>query len=389
MNDQAPSFGTARDAPPYFAGRRKELEALGDRLRYIRETSDPRGGMVLIDGVQGVGKTRLLAQFASAVAADDHRTAVLNVPVVDLPNELAIFAAIVDALGGNDRIAKQIADAAGGVTSAKIAGVGVSAQRPSPLGLSINAMLVRSTRGGLWRGRTLLLAVDEIQAIGVEGRRTLLALHEGLHECPIMLVGAGLQHAAVRLAAAMPAADGTMDTSGISRFGERLTLGPLDQTDALAAIVLGLDALQLDIDENHAKRLAAASMGFPQHIHCYLRGAVEAATQHGDLNTDTALSAALAYGHAQRVRYYNERLDSMERPALMLTLAKHMHDRGEKVLFWDDATTALAAPDANDVLRDAVAKGVLTTDQYHRVSFGMPSFHDYMAAEAARHQPKQ
>lgn len=93
MNDQAPSFGTARDAPPYFAGRRKELEALGDRLRYIRETSDPRGGMVLIDGVQGVGKTRLLAQFASAVAADDHRSAVLNVPVVDLPNELAIFAA--------------------------------------------------------------------------------------------------------------------------------------------------------------------------------------------------------------------------------------------------------------------------------------------------------
>lgn len=389
MNDQAPAFGTARDAPPYFAGRRKELEALRDRLRYIRETSDPRGGMVLIDGVQGVGKTQLLAQFASAVAEGDHRTAVLNVPVVDLPNRLALFAAIVEAIGGNDRIAKQIADAAGGVTGATIAGVGVSTQRPSPLDLSINAMLVRSKRGGLWQGQTLIVAVDEIQAIGVEGRRNLLALHEGMHDCPIMLVGAGLQHAAARLAAAMPAADGTLDTSGISRFGERLTLGPLDKTDALAAIVLGLNALGLDIDENHATRLAHASMGFPQHIHCYLRGAVEAATRHGDLNTDAALATTLAYGHAQRVRYYNERLDSMERPALMLTLAKHMRERGEKVLFWDDATTALAAPDADEVLRDAIAKGVLTTDQYHRVSFGMPSFHDYMAAEAARHQPKR
>ena len=387
MNDQAPAVGTARDAPLYFAGRRKELEVLSGRLHYIRETNDPRGGMVLVDGVQGVGKTQLLAQFASTAAEGDQRTAVLNVPVADLANRLALFAAIVEALGGNDRIAKQIADAAGGVTGAKIAGVGVSAQRPSPLDLSINAMLVRSKRSGLWQGRTLLLAVDEIQAIGVEERRTLQAIHEGMHECPIMLLGAGLQHAAMRLAAAMPAPDGSMDVSGISRFGERLTLGPLEPADALAAIVLGLDALGLRIDQNHAIRLAAASMGFPQHIHCYLRGAVQAAAQHGDLNTDAAMSAALAYGHAQRVRYYNERLASMERPALMLTLAKHMRDCGENVLFWDDATTVLAVPDAGDVLSDAVAKGVLTTDQYHRVSFGIPSFHDYMAAEAARHQP--
>ena len=34
MTDQATSFGTARDAPPYFAGRRKELETLRTRLRY-------------------------------------------------------------------------------------------------------------------------------------------------------------------------------------------------------------------------------------------------------------------------------------------------------------------------------------------------------------------
>ena len=389
MNDKALSFGTARDAPPYFAGRRKELETLRERFRYIRETSDPRGGMVLIDGVQGVGKTQLVAQFAAEAAEDDHRTAVLNVPVADLANPLALFAAIVGALGGNDRIAKEIADAADCVTSARVAGVGVSAERPSPLGLSINAMLVRSKRGGLWQGRTLVLAVDEIQAIGVEGRRTLQALHEGLYECPLMLVGAGLQHTAMRLAAAMPTADGTMDTGGISRFGERLTLGPLSQADALTAIVRGLKALGLAIDDAHANQLAAASMGFPQHIHCYLRGAVEAAAQHGNLNTNAAISAALAHGDTQRIRYYNERLDSMERPAAMLTLAKHMGDCGEKVLFWDDATAALAMPDADDVLNDAIAKGVLTTDQYHRVSFGIPSFHDYMAAEAARHQPKK
>ena len=166
MTNQAPSFGTARDAPPYFAGRRKELETLRERFRYIRETSDPRGGMVL-DGVQGVGKTQLVAQFATEAAEDDHRTAVLNVPMADLASPLALFAAIVGALCGNDRIAKEIADAAGGVTSAKIAGVGVSAERPSPLGLSINAMLVRSKRGGLWQGRTLVVAVEPLRGRGL------------------------------------------------------------------------------------------------------------------------------------------------------------------------------------------------------------------------------
>ena len=387
MNDDASPFGTARDVPPYFAGRHSELKVLHDRLQYIRKTRDPHGGMVLVDGVQGVGKTQLLSQFGSAAVQDDHRTAILRVPAADLANPLALFAGIVHALGGDDRAAKQIADEAGGLTGAKIAGVGVSAQRGTPLGLSINAMLVRSKRGGLWQGRTLVVAVDEIQAIGVDERRTLLALHEGMHECPIMLVGAGLQHAAMRLAATMPKADGTVDESGISRFAERLTLGPLDETDASTAIVRGLEALGVDIDEARAGPLATASMGFPQHIHGYLRGAVEAAAQHGNLDSDAAIVDALAYGDAQRTRYYNERLASMERPALMLTLAKHMHGRGDKVLFWDDAASALATPDADDVLNDAIAKGVLTTDQYHRVSFGIPSFHDHMGAEAAHHHP--
>ena len=71
----------------------------------------------------------------------------------------------------------------------------------------------------------------------------------------------------------------------------------------------------------------------------------------------TTAGAALTYGDAQRVRYYNERLDGMERPALMLTLAERMGACGEKVLFWDDAIAALATPDADAVLNDAVAKG--------------------------------
>ena len=394
MNANAKLFGSARDAPPYFAGRRKELDVLRQRLEYIRGTGDPRGGLVLIDGVQGVGKTQLLEQFTSA-AAKDSGAAVLNVPSSGLANELALFARIVEALGGTDSMARQMADAAGGLTSAKIASVGVSAQRPDRLGLSINDMLVRSKRnGGLWRKGTLIIAVDEIQAIAAEDRRILKVLHDGLHGCPILLLGAGLQHATTRLAANLPAQDGRLDASGISRFAERLTLGPLDRGDALQAIVLGLDAMGHRLGEERATALAEASMGFPQHIHGYLRGALQAAAKHGCLDTDAALKSALAFGDQQRARYYQERLRSMERPSRMLDLAKHMIASGKRLAFWDEAAAALsrddrdgpasdAAAEANSVLADAVSKGVLTTDEYHRVSFGIPLFHDYMAAEVA------
>ena len=383
-------FGSARDVPPYFAGRRDELAILNKRLEYIRSTGDPRVGLVLIDGVQGVGKTQLLRRFASA-ATEDRRTAVLNVPTSGLANELALFANIVEALGGSDSMARQMADAAGGLTSAKIAGVGVSTQRADRLGLSINDMLVRSKRSGLWRDRTLIIAVDEIQAVAAEDRQTLKALHDGLHGCPILLASAGLQHAATRLAADLPAQDGRMDTSGISRFAERLTLGPLDHSDALQAIVLGLDAMGHRVAEEQAIALAKASMGFPQHIHGYLRGAVQAVEVHGDLGTDAALTSALAFGDQQRVRYYQERLRSMKRPARMLALAQHMVESGKRIVSWDEAAAAISANDtasrsateAHDVLSDAVSKGVLTTDEYHRVSFGIPSFHDHMAAEVA------
>ena len=129
-------------------------------------------------------------------------------------------------------------------------------------------------------------------------------------------------------------------------------------------------------------------MGFPQHIHGYLRGALQAAAEHGDLGTEAALQHALDMGNQRRVYYYQERLRGMRQPSRMLTLAKHMVESGKRTLFWDEAAAAIATNDsasdeADSVLADAVSKGVLTTDEYRRVSFGIPSFHDHMVAEVA------
>ena len=61
---QPAKLRSEREPPPYFAGRAKELAALRKRLDDLCETGDPSGGMALIIGVPGVGKTQLGRKFA-------------------------------------------------------------------------------------------------------------------------------------------------------------------------------------------------------------------------------------------------------------------------------------------------------------------------------------
>lgn len=51
-------LGNERDRPLHFGGRDRELRALHKRLRFVASQRDPGGGMVLVDGIQGVGKTQ-------------------------------------------------------------------------------------------------------------------------------------------------------------------------------------------------------------------------------------------------------------------------------------------------------------------------------------------
>lgn len=64
MSEPAPvGLGTERDAAPYFAGRHTELAALSKRLDHLCRTGDPRGGIALVVGVPGAGKTQLGRKF--------------------------------------------------------------------------------------------------------------------------------------------------------------------------------------------------------------------------------------------------------------------------------------------------------------------------------------
>ena len=61
-----------RNEPFHFAGRHRELRVLRGRVEYLlSRPHDTGGGMVLIDGIQGIGKTQLALEFSRRMCADN------------------------------------------------------------------------------------------------------------------------------------------------------------------------------------------------------------------------------------------------------------------------------------------------------------------------------
>ena len=251
-----------------------------------------------------------------------------------------------------------------------------------------SALLDASKHAGIWgdakRGKALLLVVDEIQTIQPLGMGALRVLHQGDHGCPILLLGIGLQHTQHVLA---NPADGS---AGISRVAAPLRLAPLSESEALDAVRGNMGALGHDIAEPSASALAKASQGFPQHIHGYLTGALEAIDEHGSLEANGALEQALQAGDQARADYYATRLDMLADQDAMLPVIETMLATNRDSLRRSEAVAAAnrASSDGEAAVRQAIAHGVLTSE-HGAVSFGIPSFHQHMADLLGEHQRLQ
>ena len=113
-----------RQAPLYFAGRKDELDALNVELNALCATGKAPGGLRLVTGVPGVGKTQLAVKYTDRVA----RTKVNGVDVHtlilepnDLKDETSLFRSICDGLGeaaAGDRVAQAAIAALRGRVSA-------------------------------------------------------------------------------------------------------------------------------------------------------------------------------------------------------------------------------------------------------------------------------
>ena len=384
---QRAKLRSQREPPPYFAGRAKELAALNKRLDNLRETGDPTGGMALIVGVPGAGKTQLGRKFAEDAAARD----ALNIrrlfaDTSMLENDVDLFMAIARALDA-EAAGRKVADLDTRSTG-RNAGIGMfrgglTREHARHTG-SLSALLHASQHAGMWKRKALVLVIDELQTVQPQGMRALRALHQGDHRCPILLLGIGLQHTQQVLGGAP---DGV---AGISRVADPIRLAPLSEQEALEAIAGNLLALGHEIPEASVAALAKASQGFPQHIHGYLHGAIEAIDKHGNLEPGPSLDAALKAGDQARTDYYDTRLSMLADQDAMLPVIETMLATGRDSLRRSETIKAVneAAFDGETTVRQAVAHGVLTLDR-GGLSFGIPSFRRHMEHLLEEHRELQ
>ena len=381
---------TERSHPPYFAGRRDELATLLAHVKsVVAAPSEAQAGMALIDGVQGVGKTALLNELTAKAAGDG--VVVLRVHTGGLRDSAALFVRLMTGVGMGRGKAETIAGLRRTARTMKagISGVGGArvVESPAQEGRDIGTLLANTRDDRLWKGKAVLVMVDEIQNIDDAGMSALAALHEGVHGCPVAVVGAGLQHALSVLANRQP---------NITRPAMHITLGSLAAAEAQDAIGMGLRNLGHRVQDEAVARLAAESHGFPHHVWCYMAGAEIAIEERGALQTEEALRHALNEGNKRRIEYYWDRLRSMEHATPgafppMLAVAAAMAGKNHTRLTYREAIAAIDSEtaegeDADAILNNALAKGVLTKERTGAFRFGIPSFHAFMQEELADHE---
>ena len=379
MNDPARrvELRSEREPPLHFAGRTKELAALRKRLDDLCDTGDASGGMALIVGVPGVGKTQLGRKFAEDATARDAALDIrrLATDTSMLEHHVDLFLAMARALDVEEE-ARRVADLDTGSTACS-AGVGFAqgglTQEHARHTGGLSALLDSAKHAGIWRDKALVLVVDELQTVQPQGMTALRVLHQGDHSCPILLVGIGLQHTQQVLA---NPSDGS---AGISRVAEPIRLGVLPDSEAFEAIEKNMLALGHAIPESCVAKLARVSHGFPQHIHGYLAGAEAAIAKHGGLAPGPSLDDALEAGARARADYYDTRLSMLPNQNAMLPVVDAMLEQRRSALWQEEAVRAIndASFDGERTLQEAIKHGVLTLER-GGVSFGIPSFFDHM-----------
>ena len=195
-------LGGERNAPPHFAGRSEELSQLAGYAEYVFRNADPSGGIVLIDGVPGSGKTQLLRRFVEQQQASDRSVLALAVTTADIPEDAkSLMFLIASAMPVGKREALGIVGEQRRAKSLLLAGIGkFDWDNPTAPDLPITEMLRLSKDSGWWQNQSMIVSIDEIQTLEAPARKMLRVLHEGLHGCPIMVVCAGLRHSAQVLA---------------------------------------------------------------------------------------------------------------------------------------------------------------------------------------------
>lgn len=372
-----------RDPLPHFAGRIEEMAELGERLDNVL-LGNTTGGIQLITGVPGAGKSQLGRMFAEA-ARERGNIRCVWVDVTTVGRDIDLLLTIAEALD-RDAEGREVAELDVKLTGGAVGAIGVRGQatldRPrhtSAFPRLLAALKRAIEKNGPWGGgEALVLLIDELQTIRPPAMANLHTLHRGDHGCPIMVVGMGLQHTQTVLA---HPADGN---PGISRTSPPIILGSLSMDEAREAIRENIAAIAGEtLPDECVGKLAAASYGFPQHIHAYVKGAVEVVRKLGYCGEGPPLDEALRRGDARRSDYYLDRIASMgmnDPIGAMAHVVAALDKRGADPMLLDDAIAAFSGTkyEGHTVVEEAIARGVLARKRDGTVGFGIPSFQAFL-----------
>jgi len=260
--------------PPLLAGRDAERARAVDLLIRTEHFASPGRSPLILTGVRGVGKTVTLR----AIADDATRRGFVAAHItVDRRGPLAerIAAAVAEQVSQTDGIKpsgsqwRRWRELLGRLSvEVSVAGV-VKIARPSPstgtavpqsdqdalIGLLANSsrLLREHQRPGL------LLTLDELQEAPETDLAALAAAMQDLPDAPLVVICAGLPHTPDRLMAA-------------GSFSERFqyqVLGPLDQVDANAALLVPATARGVGWDHDAADLILSNAAGAPYLIQLY------------------------------------------------------------------------------------------------------------------------
>ena len=175
-----------------------------------------------------------------------------------------------------------------------------------------------------------------------------------------------------------PAMEGALLITGIPGIG-KTHLDLLSQEEVVEAVCRGLANLGVDVSEHTAEVLADASMRFPQHVRGHVEAACVVDERCGGFDSPEALAAALEIGRQSRERYYDGCVNAMGGEAYALyPLVRHMDERAAERLPRSEVESIIGT----DVAAAAIQHGVLAKGEHGLLSFGIPSFHSYMARKA-------
>ena len=306
------SWRRDRSSPVHFAGRETELDAILATAGSVQSGS--AGLTLIVQGAPGSGKTALLREATRRfeAAAQGNRAIYIGDPwpaSADRQMLERLAAAALDLPADAFR-STETSTQTGRVSANVVQGGYARSQATVPATLNSWLDFENAYAHRVDDCARTLVAIDESQ--NFEHGAFLRALHTQ-HTFPFLLVCGGLSNTHDQLVAL-----------GISRMSNNaiLHLGGLDDGAARESAFGTLEWTIAQASappirhtrheiEHWADAIAAASMGWPQHLSSYMTGTWQALAESESIDlSERNLATALGHGRALCAAYYADRITS-------------------------------------------------------------------------------